>query len=31
MDNTEDISLMIMSKIAEYIKCDLELSFTMKS
>jgi len=31
MDNTEDISLMIMAEIAEFIKCDLELTFTKKS
>ena len=30
MDNTEDISLMIMAEIAEFIKCDLELTFTKK-
>ena len=31
MDNTEDISLMIMAEIAEFIKCDLELTFTKKN
>ncbi|KAB8039712.1 hypothetical protein GCL60_05475 [Silvanigrella paludirubra] len=31
MDKTEYISLMIMAEIVEYIKCDLELTFTKKS
>ena len=31
MDNTEDISLILMAEIAEFIKCDLELKFTKNS
>ena len=31
MDNSEDILLILMAEIAEFIKCDLELTFTKKS